>query len=379
MLILALAAGCSPSAPIEPPLAPVPTPTANITARGDAGTETLPTPAPAPTEGVGALREAPLPLATQNPTPTTGRPPNPTETEVHTPDTPTNAPATPTTPPPSGPDGAVLTPSGQAGDPVLVGAGDIASCDHDLDEATAKLLDGIRGTVFTLGDNAYDDGTESEFKNCYNSTWGRHKERTRPAAGNHEYRTDEAAPYYRYFGSAAGEQGKGYYSYDLGTWHIVVLNSNCKYVGGCDAGSDQERWLRSDLAAHPARCTLAYWHHPRFSSGKYHDDHPMEAMWEALYEAGSDLVLAGHDHNYQRFAPQNPSGEADPERGIRQIVVGTGGAKHYEIGDPVANSEAYSDSATGVLKLTLHTTSYDWEFVPIPGESFTDSGSAPCS
>jgi hypothetical protein len=261
------------------------------------------------------------------------------------------------------------------GDPVLVGAGDIAPCSSEGDEATANLLDGIPGTVFTTGDNAYPDGAASEFANCYNPSWGRHKERTYPSPGNHDYHTPDAAGYFDYFGSAAGEAGKGYYSYDLGTWHIIVLNSNIPV----DAGSPQEQWLRTDLAAHPAACTLAYWHNPRFSSGTVHGSSPaMQLLWQALYDFGGDVILAGHEHNYERFAPQDPSGVADPTRGIREFVIGSGGRSHYSFGSPIANSEVRNGDTYGVLKLTLHPTSYSWEFIPEAGHTFTDSGNAPC-
>ena len=170
--------------------------------------------------------------------------------------------------------------------PTLLAAGDIADCSSDGDEATAKLLDGLAGTVATLGDNVYESGTASEFTNCYDPSWGRHKSRTRPAPGNHDYLTSGASGYFGYFGAAAGDPQKGYYSYDLGSWHIVVLNSNCAQVGGCGAGSPQETWLRQDLAAHPTTCTLAYWHHPRFSFGKYSNDPRTQALWQALYDGG---------------------------------------------------------------------------------------------
>jgi hypothetical protein len=174
---------------------------------------------------------------------------------------------------------------------------------------------------------------------------------------------------------------QGYYSYEAGAWHIVVLNSNCAEVGGCQAGSPQERWLRADLQAHPAGCTLAYWHHPLFSSGTNpsHARHPeMRPMWQALYEAGAELVLNGHEHNYERFAPQDPDGHPDPKRGIREIVVGVGGRHFHPLLEPTPNSEARSDKALGVLKLTLHPTSYDWEFVPVVDRSFRDTGTGVC-
>jgi hypothetical protein len=261
---------------------------------------------------------------------------------------------------------------------VLVGAGDIASCDSDQDEKTAKLLDGIAGTVFTLGDNVYDEGSSSEYKECYDPTWGRHKARTRPAPGNHDYRTSDAKGYFGYFGEVVGKQGEGYYSYDLGAWHIVVLNSNCKAIGGCGADSRQVRWLEEDLAANPAHCTLAYWHHPRFSSGKYENNQEIRPLWQALYDAGAEVIMSGHDHNYQRYAPQDPAGKADPARGIRQFVVGTGGKSLYDIEKSNANREAASDKAYGVLKLTLNASSYEWEFIATERGRFADSGSGTC-
>jgi hypothetical protein len=262
-------------------------------------------------------------------------------------------------------------------DPILVGAGDIADCDSSGDEATAALLDHIAGTVFTAGDDAYQSGTDAQFADCYNPTWGRHKLRTRPAAGNHEYRTRGASGYYRYFGKAAGDPGKGYYSYDLGDWHIVV-NSDCDDVGGCGAGSPQERWVRADLAAHPRTCTLAYWHHPLFSSGEHGGSASMRPIWQALYDAGTDLVISAHDHDYERFAPQDPDGALDPARGIRELVVGTGGKSLRGFEDIAPNSEVRNSDTYGVLMLTLHPNGYDWRFVPVAGKTFTDSGSARC-
>jgi hypothetical protein len=265
-------------------------------------------------------------------------------------------------------------------DPVLVGAGDIASCSSTGDEATANLLDGIAGTVITLGDNAYDNGTASEFTNCYGPSWGRHLARTMPSAGNHEYNTLNATGYYGYFGTAAGDPSKGYYSYDLGAWHIIVLNSNssCTTIS-CAAGSPQETWLRADLAAHASVCTLAYWHHPRFNSGASHGNNTAVApFWDALYQYGADVILNGHEHVYERFAPQTPAAVADPAAGIRQFTVGTGGRSHYTFGTIQPNSEVRDATSYGVLKLTLHATSYDWQFVPVAGATFTDSGTGSC-
>ena len=277
---------------------------------------------------------------------------------------------------------ATATPVGTA--PVLVGAGDIASCASTGDEATAGLMDAVfagdvRGIVFTAGDNAYGSGTPAQFADCYEPSWGRHKATTRPVPGNHDYSTAGAGGYFGYFGEAAGDPVMGYYSYDLGDWHIVAINSNCGKLGGCESGSPQEQWLRADLAAHPARCTLAYWHHPRFSSGSHGDANFMRAIWQALYENGAEAAIAGHDHDYERFAPQDANGVADPERGIRQFVVGTGGMSFYSFpGPPPANSEARDDMSFGVLKLTLRPASFDWEYLPAAGSTFTDSGSQTC-
>jgi hypothetical protein len=262
---------------------------------------------------------------------------------------------------------------------VLVGAGDIADCkDISGAEATAKLLDKVPGTVMAVGDLAYPDGSKENFE-CYDKTWGRAKSRTRPAPGNHEFHSAGATPYFDYFGSAAGDPKTGYYSYELGTWHVIVLNSECQDVGGCQAGSPQEKWLRADLAAHPAACTLAYWHKPLFSSGNAHGNDPtVKPLWQALYEANADVVINGHDHDYERFAPQNSDGAADAARGIREFVAGTGGKNHRPFAAPKPNSEIRNADAFGVLKLTLKPKSYDWEFIPESGKAFTDSGSGTC-
>ena len=259
---------------------------------------------------------------------------------------------------------------------VLVGAGDIADCGSFKDEQTATLLDNIAGTVFTTGDNVYPDGTDQEFADCYDPTWGRHRARTRPSPGNRDYQTTDATGYFNYFGSAAGEIGKGYYSYDVGDWHIIALNSECSDIGGCDISSPQGQWLQADLAANPSTCTLAYWHKPRFSS--VNNLSAVQPFWELLYAAEADVVLNGHAHVYERFAPQDPTGIADPGRGIREFIVGTGGAGLGSFRIPVPNSEVREISTYGVLKLSLHPTSYDWEFIPIAGQTFTDSGTADC-
>lgn len=259
---------------------------------------------------------------------------------------------------------------------VLIGAGDIAGCESDGDRLTAEILDTIPGTIFTTGDHAYPTGTFQQFRDCYDRAWGRHKARTRPTPGNHDYMTSGARPYYNYFGAAAGQSGRGYYSYSLGAWHIIVLNSEIP----TRRGSPQERWLRSELAANTNRCVLAYWHRPLFSSvraeQRYRDE--IRPFWQALYEAGADVVLNGHDHVYERFARQNPDGEVDEERGIRQFIVGTGGRSLYPFGEPATNSEARTNETYGLLKLTLHDDRYDWEFVTPLGAAFSDSGSANC-
>lgn len=262
---------------------------------------------------------------------------------------------------------------------VLVGAGDIADCSNLAGaEATAALLANISGTVMAVGDLAYPDGTPANFA-CYDKTWGREKVRTRPAVGNHEFHSAGATYYFQYFGESAGDPSKGYYSYELGTWHIVALNSECEQVGGCQPGSAQEKWLRQDLAAHPVACTLAYFHKPLFSSGGAHgDDLTVKPLWDALYQAGADVVVNGHDHDYERFAPQTPEGKVDAARGIREFVVGTGGKNHRPFGATDENSEVRNSDAFGVLKLTLTNGKYAWEFVGEAGKTFSDSGYGVC-
>ncbi len=264
----------------------------------------------------------------------------------------------------------------RSGDAVLVGAADIANCDERQSELTARLLDKIPGTVFTAGDNAYSHGTAQEFVECYGLTWGRHRSRTRPAPGNHDYESPQAAPYFKYFGDNAGPAGRGYYSYDLGAWHVVSLNSNRNAKSW---GAAQEDWLRADLQANRSHCVAAYWHHPRFSSGNKYGDHAyMNALYKILFARGVSLLISGHDHIYERFAPQDPKGESDLH-GVRQFIVGTGGARLYSIGKVKANSEVRNTVAHGVLKLTLHPDRYEWEFVPVAGQSFHDRGTASCA
>ncbi|MBA3658202.1 MAG: Ig-like domain-containing protein [Gemmatimonadales bacterium] len=271
-------------------------------------------------------------------------------------------------------DVTVATPQPTPGTTVtLVGAGDIGTCLGDGDERTAKLLDKIPGTVFVAGDNVYEDGTLKEFQRCYGPTWGRHKHRTRPAPGNHEYNTPGAAGYFDYFGASAGDPSRGYYSYDLGAWHVVMLNSSVP----ARPGSSQARWLEDDLDRHPSACTVAIWHHPLYSAES--SSPRMQTAWELLLAHGAELVINGHAHSYQRYAPQDAAGRPDHDTGIREFIVGTGGRG---VGGanraPAANNEAFYAGGLGVLKLTLHPTSYDWEFVPEPGQRFSDTGSGTC-
>jgi len=260
-----------------------------------------------------------------------------------------------------------------AHDPVLVGAGDIAMCPLGAQSATALLLDRIGGTVFTTGDNVYDAPTPAKYADCYGPAWGRHLERTRPVPGNHDYDPPGSSGYFGYFGENAGPKGLGYYSYDVATWHVIALNSQI----GMQAGSAQYAWLQSDLAANPVRCTVAYFHHPLFSSSQNGPTASVRDLWRLLYDGGADVILNGNDHVYERFAPQDPAGRADAARGIRQFTVGTGGATLYGFGTPAPNSEVRA-SVHGVLKLYLQASGYAWEFVPVAGQSFRDGGTGTC-
>jgi acid phosphatase type 7 len=276
--------------------------------------------------------------------------------------------------------GSAASPQAPPGDPVLVGAGDIGSCNLEGDSATATIIEGIEGTVFTVGDNAYETGSAAEYEKCYDPTWGQFKDRTRPAAGNHDWETANAQGYRDYFGSAAvNADGDTWYSYDLGTWHIIVLDADCGNVGGCGKDSKQGKWLAADLLAHPATCTLAIWHQPRFSSGNRHgNDKEVAPFWTALYKAGAEIVINGHDHDYERFAPQTPDQKPDPARGIREFVVGTGGAGLRGFDNPQPNSELRVSVVHGVLELTLHPTGYDWRWIPVKDNVSGDKGSGTC-
>ncbi len=267
---------------------------------------------------------------------------------------------------------------GQTATVTLVGAGDIASCSQNSDSATAKLLGNIPGTVFTLGDNVYPSGTITQFANCYDPTWGRHKARTKPTLGNHDYNTNGSSAYFNYFGARAGARGKGYYSYDRGAWHIVALNSNCDKVGGCGIDSPQGRWLRNDLANNPSRRTLAYFHDPLYASGTGSNAPEVKPFWNTLYNRGGEIILAGNAHRYERYAKITPGG-ARSAKGIRQFIVGTGGEPGGDYNGPDhPEMQVMKRNTPGVLKLNLHADSYAWKFVPVAGKTFTDSGTDPC-
>jgi acid phosphatase type 7 len=264
-------------------------------------------------------------------------------------------------------------------------AGDIARCPYpdpawSVAASTAAIVaNGLASNpdaaVLTLGDHTYPRGTAAEFRDCYGPTWGRFKDRTWPAPGNHEYyASGQASPYFAYFGARAGA---GHYSVELGSWHVISLDSDLP----APAHAAQLAWLREDLARHPARCTLAYWHHPLYSSGGHGSVAKMRDAWELLYQAGAELVLSGHDHDYERFAPQDADGRLDAARGIRQFVVGTGGAYPTPFLWPVANSEVRDSSGAGVLRLRLKDDGYEWEFMPaapLPDGATPDHGSGSC-
>jgi dipeptidyl aminopeptidase/acylaminoacyl peptidase len=283
-------------------------------------------------------------------------------------------------------------------DPVVVAAGDIA-CDPEDGRFGNGLGRGPfchqRGTsdlllrmdlsaVLALGDLQYEDGKLWKFQRSFDPSWGRLKPLIRPVPGNHEYRDRGAAGYFDYFNGPgrssgpAGERGRGYYSFDIAGWHLIALNSECSHAGGCGAGSPQERWLRQDLAGHPAACTLAFWHQPRFTSGQHPGATGTGALWSALYEANADLVLNGHEHFYERFSPQTPQGDSNAARGIRQFIVGTGGKSWFGYVGIAPNSEVRFNRRPGVLKLELRDGAYTWELVTAPAGRVADAGSASC-
>jgi hypothetical protein len=259
------------------------------------------------------------------------------------------------------------------------GAGSSGSC---AQKATADLLGALKAkgnlaAILTLGDTQYESNAYDAYLASFDKSWGAYRALIHPAVGNHEYKTPGAAGYFQYFGAAAGAVGQGYYSFDIGTWHVIALNSNCGDAGGCNATSPQGQWLKKDLAAHRTQCTLAYWHIPLFSSGGRAEVNS-RSLWDQLYPAGVDVILTAHDHIYERFAPQAPDGTADPAHGIREFVVGTGGNNHTTVATVFANSEVRNVDTFGLLTMTLRPTGYDWKFVPVPGKSFTDSGTGTC-
>jgi acid phosphatase type 7 len=319
-----------------------------ILALAGACSSTTPTSPSSPGPGAGAT-----PTATPQPTPDPDPAPTPDPIQTPTP--------VPTPPFP---------------DEILVGAGDIALCGSEGAATTARMLDALPGTVFTAGDNVQVAGAPEEYANCFDPTWGRHKARVRPSPGNHDYNTASGVAYYSYFGTAAGPSGNGYYSYDLGAWHILSLNSNVP----AQAGSPQEQWLRQDLAANTRPCVLAYWHHPLFNSVSRTGDQRMLDIWRALYAFHATAVINGHYHIYERFAPQTPVGQVDAHGGIREFIVGTGGMTLMgTIGNVRPNSEVRNNTTWGVLRLTLRATGYDWQFLGQKGVPFSDAGSAPCA
>jgi hypothetical protein len=252
--------------------------------------------------------------------------------------------------------------------PTLLAVGDIGSCESQFDDAVARRAAALPGQVALLGDIAYDDGSPQDFANCFDPAWGRLRDRLRPAPGNHDYHTPGASGYFEYFGRAAGPAGQGWYSYEVGSWHVISLNSVCEAVG-CDRGSPQYEWLAADLRDHPADCTLAYWHHPRYSSGKHGDNDFVDPLYDLLVQADADILLAGHDHSYERQARD----------GLREFIVGTGGRSVYEFPvAPDAGTEVRAANLFGLLRITLRDGGYDWAYVPVTQTDFTDRGSGEC-
>ena len=251
---------------------------------------------------------------------------------------------------------------------VLLAVGDVASCDSPADEAVADLASRLPGTIALLGDTVYEYGTAEDYRECFDPAWGPMRSRIRPAVGNHEYQTAGATGYYDYFGTAAGPRGEGWYSYDLGAWHVVVLNSTCHRIT-CGPDSEQVAWLEADLATNPGDCLLAYWHYPRWSSGRHGSQEQIDPFWDVMRDHGADVVLTGHDHTYERIL-------AD---GIRQFVVGTGGKSHYRFErGRLPTTETRNDSTYGLLWLALGDGTYEWEFLGLGNTGFTDAGTGEC-
>lgn len=304
--------------------------------------------------GAGTSPTDSSPLETTTPAPTVTSTPLPTHTSTPIP-TPTSTPV------------------------LLIGAGDIAYCGEEAlgDEATADIIARFpSAAVFTAGDNVQDDGRTAEYKNCFDPTWGRFLDRLHPSPGNHDYNTGNGAPYFAYFGSAAGQAGQGWYSYELGAWHFVSLNSNCDNVA-CGPDSAQAKWLEEDLASSDKECTLLYWHHPRFTSGLSGDYGLASTFWKIALAHGADVVINGHDHSYERLVPQDGDGKADPQ-GIRQFIVGTGGAPLRFFAEPKPASEVRDFSTLGVILFKLYPGWYEWEFIPVEGGTFSDKGQGVC-
>jgi acid phosphatase type 7 len=324
-------------------------------------TSTL-TPTPTlPATSTSTSTPTPTSTVTHTPTPTVTQTPTPTETPTET--------STPT-----------LTPTDviPTSVPMLIGAGDIAYCgdQYQWDEQTAKIIDGYpEAAVFTAGDNSQDSGTMDEFRNCYGPSWGRFQNRIHPSPGNHDYATDTGANYYAYFGDTAGEPGKGYYSYNVGDWHIISLNSICDRED-CRRDTAQEAWLRSDLEASGSTCQLLYWHIPRWTSGFYKNAPNSTYLWNIAAEYGVEVVISGHDHQYERFAPQDNKGNPDPF-GVRQFVVGTGGAPLMGFDQIQPNSEVQYNQSNGVILFRLYTGYYEWQFISTASD-FTDWGNGEC-
>ena len=273
-------------------------------------------------------------------------------------------------------DGATVTVAA-AGDTACAADEPVTSQTCQMATTTALIAAQDVDAVLALGDLQYPKGALEDFKTSYDPTWGRFKAITYPVPGNHEYYTADAAGYFSYFGDRAGDPNQGYYSFDLGAWHIVALNSNCDEVGGCSKTSPQGQWLEQDLQAHPARCTLAFWHSARFSSGLHGSHSEFRDFWESLARAGAEVVLNAHDHLYERLAPQTNNAQLSPV-GIREFVVGTGGASHYPALLPAPNRKVISTDTYGVLFLKLAPERYSWEFRGVPGSAFRDAGGGTC-
>ena len=264
-------------------------------------------------------------------------------------------------------------------DPIfLTGAGDISVCDYETDDATAALLENIPDLIFTLGDTQYNGSSYEKYMNCFDKSWGAYKDRMIPVVGNHEYEDENAAGFYDYFANEMDPDRLGYYSMDIGAWHVIVLNSQCGAVGGCDEKSPQVQWLVNDLENDSHLCTLALWHHPRFSTGYHESDATLDTIWRTMVAYDVELVLNGHDHNYERFAPMDGDGNIDLSDGTRMIIVGTGGADLRPQYLENLASVVYNNSTHGVLQLKLEYGTYSWEFIPVEGSTFSDSGWGYC-